>query len=331
MEMEETKIGRLVHKIEKLKTLGERTPGVEFMRSEVFSGDHGLAVIEHAPFGVIGAITPVTHSLPTITGNAVSMIAGGNTLVVNPHPERQARGGRRRAALQRGDLPRPGHRQPDLRHRRADARIGQRDLQPSRHQADLRHRRPGRGPRGHDSRASGPSSPGRAIRRSWSTKRPISIAPPAAIIQGGAYDNNLLCIAEKEVFVVGRGVRRDAGRHGAGRRRAAQRPRDRRADQGGDHHGRRRGAQARRAGQGFHRPGRRRAGRAASASSVPAETELLFGETDESQPVRARRADDALRAVRPRAATSTRRSPRPSTTSTASATRASSTRTTCGT
>ena len=86
MEMNETKIGRLQHKIEKLKTLGERTPGVEFMRSEVFSGDHGLAVIEHAPFGVIGAITPVTHSLPTITGNAVSMIAGGNTLVVNPHP-----------------------------------------------------------------------------------------------------------------------------------------------------------------------------------------------------------------------------------------------------
>ncbi len=86
MEMEETKVGRLDHKIAKLKTLGERTPGVEFLKTEAFSGDHGLAVIEHAPFGVIGAITPVTHSLPTITGNAVSMIAGGNTLVVNPHP-----------------------------------------------------------------------------------------------------------------------------------------------------------------------------------------------------------------------------------------------------
>ncbi len=35
MEMEETGIGRLEHKIEKLKTLGERTPGVEFLRSEV--------------------------------------------------------------------------------------------------------------------------------------------------------------------------------------------------------------------------------------------------------------------------------------------------------
>ena len=59
----------------------------------MYSGDHGLAVIEHAPFGVIGAITPVTHSLPTITGNAISMIAAGNSLVVNPHPS-----GRRVAA-----------------------------------------------------------------------------------------------------------------------------------------------------------------------------------------------------------------------------------------
>ena len=47
MEMNETKVGRLEHKIEKLKTLGEKTPGVEFLRSEVYSGDHGLAVIEH--------------------------------------------------------------------------------------------------------------------------------------------------------------------------------------------------------------------------------------------------------------------------------------------
>ena len=86
MEMNETQIGRLEHKIDKLKTLGMLSPGVEFMRSEVFSGDHGLAVVEHAPFGVVGAITPVTHSLPTITGNAVSMIAAGNTVVVNPHP-----------------------------------------------------------------------------------------------------------------------------------------------------------------------------------------------------------------------------------------------------
>ncbi|MEL7267561.1 MAG: aldehyde dehydrogenase family protein, partial [Planctomycetota bacterium] len=88
MEMDETGIGRPEHKIEKLKTLGELSPGVEFLENQTtaFAGDHGLAVIQRSAFGVIGAITPVTHSLPTITGNAVSMIAGGNSLVVNPHP-----------------------------------------------------------------------------------------------------------------------------------------------------------------------------------------------------------------------------------------------------
>ena len=66
------KEGKTYDKFPEYVVFGEATPGVEFMRSEVFSGDHGLAVIEHAPFGVIGVITPVTHSLPTITGNAVS-------------------------------------------------------------------------------------------------------------------------------------------------------------------------------------------------------------------------------------------------------------------
>ena len=93
MEMEETRIGRLQHKIEKIETVGRMAPGVEFMRSEAFSGDHGLAVIEHAPFGVIAAVTPVTHSLPTLTGNAINMLAAGNTVVFNPHPS-----GRRVAA-----------------------------------------------------------------------------------------------------------------------------------------------------------------------------------------------------------------------------------------
>jgi aldehyde dehydrogenase len=166
MEMDETKIGRLAHKIEKLKTLGERAPGVEFMRSEVFSGDHGLAVIEHAPFGVIGAVTPVTHSLPTLTGNAVSMIAAGNTLVVNPHPS-----GKRVAA--------EGVR----RYNEAIYRdLGIDNLitiivETSTCSASPAGR-PWPGPP--CSRPSGPSSPDRAIRRWSSTKRPTWTAPPSA-------------------------------------------------------------------------------------------------------------------------------------------------------
>jgi aldehyde dehydrogenase len=85
-EMEETKIGRLKHKIEKLIVAGEKTPGVEFLRTEACSGSGGITLTEYAPFGVIGIITPVTHSLPTLAGNAINMLAAGNALICNPHP-----------------------------------------------------------------------------------------------------------------------------------------------------------------------------------------------------------------------------------------------------
>ncbi|HEY5312960.1 MAG TPA: aldehyde dehydrogenase family protein [Pirellulales bacterium] len=201
MEMNETKIGRLEHKIEKLKTLGERTPGVEFMRSEVFSGDYGLAVIEHAPFGVIGCITPVTHSLPTITGNAVSMIAGGNTLVVNPHP-----GGKRVAAEGVRRFNQAIYR--DLGIDNLICVIAEPTLESA--AAIFKHRgvklicvtggpAVARAAMNSGKRAvvAGPGNPPVVVDETADLDRAAR-----AIITGGAYDNNLLCIAEKEVFVV---------------------------------------------------------------------------------------------------------------------------------
>jgi aldehyde dehydrogenase len=201
MEMHETKIGRLEHKIEKLKTLGDRTPGVEFMRSEVFSGDRGLAVIEHAPFGVIGAITPVTHSLPTITGNAVSMLAAGNTVVVNPHPSGKkvaAEGVRRfnRAIYQ--DLGIDNLicviAEPTLES--ANALFGHRTINmicvtggPAVARAALKS--------GKRAVVAGPGNPPVVVDETADLNNAAK-----CIIRGAAYDNNLLCIAEKEVFVV---------------------------------------------------------------------------------------------------------------------------------
>ena len=201
MEMEETRIGRLAHKIEKLKTLGERSLGVEFLRSEVFSGDHGLAVIEHAPFGVIAAITPVTHSLPTITGNAVSMIASGNTLVVNPHPS-----GRKVAAEGVRRFNEAIHRdlgidnlicllvEPTIES--AEALFKHRDIAlicvtggPAVARAAMQQ--PKRAV------VAGPGNPPVVVDETAELDRAAR-----AIITGAAYDNNLLCIAEKEVFVV---------------------------------------------------------------------------------------------------------------------------------
>ncbi|HXE53319.1 MAG TPA: aldehyde dehydrogenase family protein, partial [Tepidisphaeraceae bacterium] len=85
LELSETKIGRLDHKIEKLQIL-EGVPGVEFLKTRAYSGSKGLSLDEFAPFGVIGCITPVTHSIPTLTCNAINMIAAGNALVINAHP-----------------------------------------------------------------------------------------------------------------------------------------------------------------------------------------------------------------------------------------------------
>ena len=106
-EFEETKIGRLKHKVEKLITAGDKTPGVEFLRTEAFSGENGVTLQEFAPFGVIGIITPVTHSLPTLAGNAINMLAAGNALVCNPHPSGAKRRLPRGPALQPGDPRRP--------------------------------------------------------------------------------------------------------------------------------------------------------------------------------------------------------------------------------
>ena len=86
LELEETKIGRLDHKIDKLREAIPQVPGVEYLRTDNVSGDDGLILTDYAPFGVIGAITPVTHSLPTLAGNAISMLAAGNTVVFNAHP-----------------------------------------------------------------------------------------------------------------------------------------------------------------------------------------------------------------------------------------------------
>ena len=87
------------------------------------SGDHGLTVTDYAPFGVIGAITPVTHCLPTLAGNAVSMVSSGNTVVFNPHPSGPDRR-RRLSAIQPGNLRGDRTREPPHHRRPTHARHG---------------------------------------------------------------------------------------------------------------------------------------------------------------------------------------------------------------
>lgn len=82
----ETGLGRVQDKIAKNHLAAEKTPGVEDVQPDAFTGDHGLTVVERAPFGVIGAITPSTNPSETTINNAIITIAGGNSVVFNPHP-----------------------------------------------------------------------------------------------------------------------------------------------------------------------------------------------------------------------------------------------------
>jgi aldehyde dehydrogenase len=83
---QETGMGRLEDKLKKNLLVANNTPGVEDLRPLAWTGDRGLTLVEHAPYGVIGAITPSTNPTSTIICNGIGMIAAGNSVVFNAHP-----------------------------------------------------------------------------------------------------------------------------------------------------------------------------------------------------------------------------------------------------
>jgi aldehyde dehydrogenase len=200
IELEETKIGRLDHKIEKLKII-KLVPGVEWLHPDGRSGDHGITLEEYTPFGVVGAITPSTHSVPTLSGNIVNIVAAGNAVVFNAHPAAAkcaamaVRTYNQAIARETGienlitivEQPTLDSFQAICSHEavrllcvtggpglvKAAMRAGKRAI------------------------CAGPGNPPVLVDDTACMKRAAK-----CIIQGAAYDNNLLCIGEKEVFVL---------------------------------------------------------------------------------------------------------------------------------
>ena len=86
---QETGMGRYEDKLEKMLLVAERTPGTESLQAHAWSGDRGLTLVERAPYGVIGAITPSTNPTSTILCNAIGMVSAGNAAVFNAHPAAQ--------------------------------------------------------------------------------------------------------------------------------------------------------------------------------------------------------------------------------------------------
>ena len=86
LAVEDTKMGNVYHKVLKHHLVADKTPGTEDLETKALSGDRGLTLIEMAPYGIIGAITPSTNPSCTVICNSIGMLAGGNAVVFNPHP-----------------------------------------------------------------------------------------------------------------------------------------------------------------------------------------------------------------------------------------------------
>lgn len=84
--VEETGMGNVTDKTIKHQVVAHKTPGTEDLNPKALTGDHGLTLIEMAPFGIIGSITPSTNPSETVLCNSIGMIAAGNGVVFNPHP-----------------------------------------------------------------------------------------------------------------------------------------------------------------------------------------------------------------------------------------------------
>jgi aldehyde dehydrogenase len=200
IELAETKIGRLDHKIEKLRII-EFVPGVEWLQPYALSGDHGITHEEYTPFGVVAAVTPSTHSVPTLSGNIINIVAAGNAVVFNPHPSAARCAATAVRAYNEAIFHETGIEniaclieQPTLesfdalcRHEfvklllvtggpgvvKAAMQIGKRAI------------------------CAGPGNPPVLVDNTADPKKTAR-----KLIQGAAYDNNLLCIGEKQVFVL---------------------------------------------------------------------------------------------------------------------------------
>ncbi len=200
VELEETKIGRLDHKVAKLELLGT-VPGVEFLETVAHSGDEGVSIDEYAPWGVVGAITPATHSIPTLTANGISMISAGNALIINPHPSAAncaamaVRTYNQLIAAKHGIENLIGIINPPTL--RSAEEIFKHDRIPllvvtgGPAVARAALKQPKR------AIVAGPGNPPVVVDETADLKRASE-----SIIAGAAFDNNLLCIGEKEVFVV---------------------------------------------------------------------------------------------------------------------------------
>lgn len=197
----ETGMGRVADKITKHLTVCAKTPGFEDLETIAWSGDKGLTIEEMAPYGIIGAVTPSTHPVPTMLNNTICNLVAGNGVVFNGHP-----GAKRvfalgiqtvnRYIMKAGGPPNLISTVPEPTIESANALF--------KHPAiKLLLVTGGAGVvkaamnSGKKVIAAGPGNPPVVVDETADLDRAAR-----SIIDGASFDCNVLCVAEKEIFVV---------------------------------------------------------------------------------------------------------------------------------
>lgn len=201
LELEETGLGRLDHKIEKLRII-RNVPGVEALQARARTDKDGLCLIERAPWGVVGMVLPATHSAPTLASNAINVLAAGNTAVFSPHPAGAKIAMRAIQHFNRAIFEATGVRNALTACAAASIRTAEEVFRhpkiallcvtggPAVVRAAMKH--------GKRVIAAGPGNPPVVVDETAD----LDLAARSVVL-GAGFDNNLLCIGEKEVFVVG--------------------------------------------------------------------------------------------------------------------------------
>lgn len=201
LAVEETKLGRVEDKIAKILLAVNKTPGVEDLVSTTYTGDDGLTLVEYAPIGVFGSITPSTNPAATVINNSISLLAAGNTVVYNPHPSAKRVSIRTLQLLNQAIIAAGG---PENALTTVASPNLETSVQVMKHQLVNALVVTGGGPVvkaamavGKKVIAAGPGNPPVVV-----DETAILSKAGADIVKGASFDNNVLCTAEKEVFVV---------------------------------------------------------------------------------------------------------------------------------
>ena len=201
MAVDETGLGRVADKIQKNLLVINKTPGPEILEPKVYTGDDGLAMTEWAPYGTFGVVTPTTNPTETVINNAISMLSAGNTAVFNFHPSAKKVSGLCLSIINDAIIEAGG---PDNTVT-AVANPTIASAQELMKHPEVRLLCVTGGPAvvrqamlsGKKTIAAGPGNPPVVVDETADIEE-----AGKGIVSGASFDNNIVCIVEKEVFVV---------------------------------------------------------------------------------------------------------------------------------